>query len=180
MAPATSIKLNYDDYLLMPSDGRRYEIIDGELYVNPAPATRHQAISVRLLFALHGFVVSRDLGYVFHAPIDVRLGEHDIVEPDIVYVSATRAHIITDKNIVGAPDLVIEILSHSNREYDTRVKFHRYEQHGVREYWIIDPENNVASIYRRSGARFEAVEVADALTTPLLPGLSIPLSDIFA
>jgi Uma2 family endonuclease len=180
MAPQTSIRLTYEDYCAIPDDGRRHEIIDGEHYVNPSPVTRHQLISMRLVLALGNFVYDRGLGHVFHAPFDVVLAEHDIVEPDIIFVSMARAHIITKKNIQGAPDLLIEILSGSHPEYDTRLKYQTYERRGVAEYWIVDPDRNTITIYRRSGAAFIRADVGDTLTTPLLPGFELPLEPLFA
>jgi hypothetical protein len=132
MAPATSTKLTYEDYCLLPDDGRRHEIIDGEHYVNPAPHTKHQRISRKIAFAMATFVEPRRLREVFYAPYDVLLSGINIVEPDILYVSGARSHIITDANIQGAPDLVVEILSTGNRKYDEVVKFKLYDTLGRR------------------------------------------------
>lgn len=179
MAPQTSIKLTYEDYATIPDDGRRHEIIDGEHYVNPAPNIRHQIISVRLTAAVYNFVAEHGLGHVFHPRIDVVLGEHDVVEPDLVFVSNARAQIITRANIEGAPDLVVEILS-SNRDYDERLKFRAYERAGVAEYWIVDPFEERVKIFRHNGDRFLPAEVAGTITTPLLPGFSLALRDLFS
>jgi Uma2 family endonuclease len=180
MALQTSTKLKYEDFLLLPDDGRRHEILDGEHYVNPSPVTRHQIVSMRLVLALGTFVYEHGLGELFHAPYDVVLGEHDIVEPDLVFVSNERAHIITRDNIQGAPDLVVEILSPSNRGYDERVKYQTYERFGVLEYWIVDPEEQSVTVYRRAGGKFVRAESGDPLTTPLLPGLTLELGTVFA
>lgn len=179
MAPQTSIKLTYEDYAAIPDDGRRHEILDGEHYVNPAPNIRHQIISIRLSTALHGFVQTHRLGYVFAAPTDVVLSEHDVVVPDVVFVSNARADLLTEANIQGPPDLVVEILSSSTRRYDTRLKFDMYERAGVGEYWIVDPDEDVVTVFRREGERFRRVDPGDTITTPLLPGFALPLSAIF-
>lgn len=179
MAPATSTKLTYEDYCLLPDDGRRHEIIDGEHYVNPSPNTRHQRISRKIALAIATFVEPRGLGEVFYAPYDVLLSGINIVEPDIVYVSAERSHIITDANIQGAPDLVVEILSAGNRKYDEVVKFKLYDALGVAEYWIVDPDREIVKIYRQSTAGYEQAPSGDAVTTPLLPGFSLTLREIF-
>ncbi|HVG24076.1 MAG TPA: Uma2 family endonuclease [Thermoanaerobaculia bacterium] len=97
-----------------------------------------------------------------------------------MFVRAANIHIIEAKNIQGPPDLVIEILSESNRRYDVRTKFGLYERAGVSEYWTVDPDELGVRVFRRSRERFESVEVADAITTPLLPALTLPLRDIFA
>ncbi|HEX8407561.1 MAG TPA: Uma2 family endonuclease [Thermoanaerobaculia bacterium] len=179
MAPQTSIKLTYEDYATIPDDGRRHEIIDGEHYVNPAPNIKHQTVSMRLAAALYNFVTANSLGQVFHPRIDVVLSEYDVVEPDLLFISNARAHIITAKNIQGAPDLIVEILS-SNRDYDERLKYRTYERAGVAEYWIIDPFDDTVTIFRRAGTRFQRIETTDTLTTPLLPGFALSLRSLFA
>jgi Uma2 family endonuclease len=180
MALQTSTKLTYEDFLVLPNDGRRHEILDGEHYVNPSPNTKHQMSSMRLVLALGDFVYAHSLGQVFHAPYDVVLSEHDILEPDLIFVSAARRAIITDANIQGAPDLVVEILSPGNHSYDERVKYHAYERFGVGEYWIVDPEAKTVTIYRREGGKFVRTQTGDAITTPLLPGLALEVRAIFA
>src|SRR5215207_4967846 len=106
-------KLSYEDYVHFPDDGQRHEILDGEHYVTPAPFLRHQRISMRLTVRLLPFIEQNDLGELFVAPSDVLLSAHDILQPDLFYVSKRRAKIVTEKNVQGAPDLVIEILSPS-------------------------------------------------------------------
>jgi Uma2 family endonuclease len=179
MAPATSTKLTYEDYCLLPDDGRRHEIIDGEHYVNPSPNTRHQRISRKIAFAIAAFAEPRRLGEVFYAPYDVLLSDINIVEPDIIYVSAARRHIITDANIQGAPDLVVEILSSGNRKYDEVVKFKLYDAWRVAEYWIVDPDRETVKIYRRSTTGFTQAPTGETITTPIIPGFELPLREIF-
>lgn len=176
-------KLTYEDYVLFPEDGQRHEIIDGEHYVSPAPTPRHQIVSIELSSTLHAFVKSQRLGQVLAAPTDVLLSRHDVLQPDILFISNERASILTEKNIQGAPDLVIEILSPSTRRLDERLKLERYELLGVREYWIVDPAGRV-EVFQVDGEAFRqtaklSVEAEDVLTTPLLPGLQIPLADLF-
>lgn len=179
MAPATSTKLTYEDYCLLPDDGRRHEIIDGEHYVNPAPNTKHQRIGKKLVIALTIYAESRGIGEVFWAPYDVVLSSFNVVEPDIIFVSAARKQIITETNIKGAPDLVIEILSPSTRKYDESVKLKLYDAMGITEYWIVDPDRESVSIYRRTSSGFALASAAGDLTTPLIPGFSLPVRAIF-
>ncbi len=134
MAPATSTKLTYEDYCLLPDDGRRHEIIDGEHYVNPSPNTKHQLAFGNLFYALSHHLRQHGDGLLFGAPYDVVLSNFDVVEPDLIYVSTARKHIITEANINGAPDLVVEILSPSTRRYDEAVKFKLYDAMGIAEY----------------------------------------------
>ncbi len=180
MSAGVSTKLTYDDYLLIPEDGRRHEIIDGELYVNPAPNMRHQTVSMNLTLALGAFVRAHRIGYLYYAPCDVVLSQLDVVQPDIMFISAAREELLTSANVQGAPDLVIEILSPSTRRLDLQLKRKRYDLFGVDEYWIVDPENETVAIHRRGGESLEAISVTDPIESPLLPGFHISLAEIFA
>ena len=177
-------KLTYEDYVLFPDDGRRHEILDGEHYVTAAPYPRHQAILGELHLWIGTFLRQNRLGRVFFAPVDVLLSRHDIVQPDLLFISNERLTALTEKNVQGAPDLVIEVLSPSTRRIDEGLKLERYELLDVREYWTVDPSRNVVRVYRRSGDRLRkeaelTAAAGDLLTTPLMPGLEIPLDEVF-
>lgn len=178
------VKFTYEDYLLFPDDGKRHELIDGEHFMTPAPSTKHQRISRELLIAIGKFLESHPIGEVFDAPSDVILSDLDVVQPDLFFISSARASIITEKNIQGAPDLVIEILSETSRKTDEIIKRKLYERSGVSEYWIVDPELETVKFYRRAESAFTrpaeiSREANDLLTTPLLPAFKLPLSEIF-
>jgi Uma2 family endonuclease len=185
MSLPRSVRFTYDDFLLFPEDGKRHEIIDGDHFMTPAPNTKHQRIAVKLTTMIETFLKPSRAGTLFAAPYDVILSDEDIVEPDLLFVSAARAAIITEKNIQGPPDLVVEILSDSTRKTDEVVKRKLYERCGVREYWIVDPELETVKIYRLTAQGYvRAAELAreanETLSTPLLPGFQAPLADIFA
>ena len=131
------------------------------------------------LLALFQHVETNRLGHVWFAPVDVCLTDHDIVQPDAIFISNAGTAIIGEKDIQGAPDLVIEVLSGSNRRYDVRIKYELYERAGVSEYWIVDPDERAVRVFRREGEQFQPVDAGDAITTPLLPNFSLPLSAIF-
>ena len=178
-------KLTYDDFVLFPDDGKRHELIDGEHYVSPSPNLRHQRVLASLNFLLYGFVRDRRLGDVFFAPLDVVFTIHDVVEPDLIFVSNARASILTAANLQGSPDLVVEVLSPSNRRYDEVRKRGLYERAEVSEYWIVDPEADTVKVYRREGQLFSrpallSARDGDRLTSPLFPDLEIALADLFA
>lgn len=178
-------KLTYEDYLLFPDDGLRHEILDGEHYVTPAPSTRHQIVSGNLYFLLRSYLTQNPLGLILYAPVDVILSLHDIAQPDLVFISHERMKVFTEKNIQGAPDLAIEILSKSTRHRDEGIKLKRYELLGLREYWMLDPGRNAARIFRRKAGRLVlaaelSAEAGDVLTSPLFPGLEIALAEAFA
>ena len=171
-------RLTYDDYCLLPNNGRRHEVIDGELFVTPSPRRAHQKVVTQLSRVLGNFVETRICGEVYVAPFDVVFSLFDVVEPDILYVSKERASVVTEKNVQGAPDLVVEVLSATTAEIDRTTKMKLYARYGVQEYWMIDPEECTAEIYRREAGGFERVaslEGSDSLTTPLLPGFSVSL-----
>jgi Uma2 family endonuclease len=175
-------KLTYEDYVLIPEDGQRHEILDGEHYVTPAPFIRHQLISSNLHSLLGPFIRKRRLGTLLAAPVDVILSPHDIAQPDLLFISNERAGIVTEKNVQGAPDLLVEILSKSTRRRDERLKLELYDRFGVLEYWMFDPDRKGARIYRRDDGRLRLVaelSAANVLSSPLLPGLKIPLAAIF-
>ena len=183
--PTSGVRLTYEDYLLFPDDGNRHELIDGEHFVTPTPKRKHQAISMNLSGMIWTFLQERPIGRVFTAPFDVILSEFDIVEPDLLFMSRQRmTEIATSPWVRGAPNLVVEIGSESTRKRDETIKKRLYERFGVEEYWIVDPELDTIKVYRRVGDAYERVaelslEANDVLTTPLLPGLRIPLAKVF-
>ncbi len=175
-------KLTYEDYVLIPEDGQRHEILDGEHYVTPAPFIRHQLISSNLHSLLGPFIRKRRLGTLLAAPTDVLLALHDIAQPDLLFISNERARILKEKNVQGTPDLVVEILSKSTRRRDERLKLERYDLFGVLEYWIVDPAKEGVKVYRREGGRLRLaadLSATEVLKTPLLPGLEIAVAEVF-
>jgi Uma2 family endonuclease len=186
MTPAfPGVKLTYDDFVQLPDDGLRHELIDGEHYVTPSPNTKHQRVSVRLVLLIGGWLEAHPTGQIFHAPFDVVFSDFDIVEPDLLYLSSRRAsEVVTAQHVRGVPELVVEIGSPSTRRRDETIKRRLYERAGVDEYWIVDPEIDVVRVYRRDGDLFArprelSADAGDVLETPLLPGLRIPLTRIF-
>ena len=179
------VKLTYDDFVLFPDDGKRHELIDGEHYVTPSPNLKHQKVSGNLHLLIASWLERNAIGQIFYAPFDVVFSRFDVVEPDLLYMSNERAaEVLTKANVQGAPELVIEIGSPGTRKRDETIKRRLYERSGVSEYWVVDPEIDVVRVYRRNAERFArpielTAEAGDTLTTPLLSGLSLPLSRIF-
>jgi Uma2 family endonuclease len=149
----TARKLTYADYEKMPADGFRHEIIEGEEFMTPAPNLDHQTVVLNIAALLRAHALSRKLGRVFVAPTDVVLSENDIVEPDVVFVSEKRLSILTEKNIQGAPDLVVEVLSPSTAAEDRGRKLSTYDRTGVDEYWIVDPQGRTVEIREFGSSR---------------------------
>ena len=129
--PTAVRKLRWEDIKDFPETSGRVEIVDGELIVSPTPATRHQAVCTTLGIELGLFVRNDDLGTFFSSPIHVILNEHVHYEPDLSFVAKGRSSIITEKYLEGPPDLIVEVISESNRTHDTVVKYEDYERYGV-------------------------------------------------
>lgn len=175
-------KLTYADFLSFPDDGRRHELIDGAHYVTPAPVTVHQRLLGALYLALRQYLENQPIGEVFLSPFDVVLSDHDVVEPDLLLVLDEQSDLVTEKHVVGAPALVIEILSPTTRARDRGIKRRLFERTGVREYWLVDPSDASVEVYRaREGELgFEGSLVAgDMLTSPLLPGFALEIRPLF-
>lgn len=176
------LRLTYADYCRMPS-GERYELVEGDLRkMTPAPSVFHQKVSGRIEKALRHWVENRDLGEVYDAPIDVVLSEHNVVQPDILYVSLERLGIIKEACIRGAPDLVIEILSPSTAELDQVTKRRIYGRYGVREFWIVDPDGHSIEVAAHNGRELATVQVyplGTTLESPLLDGFRLKIDEVF-
>ncbi|MGE3978165.1 MAG: Uma2 family endonuclease [Nitrospira sp.] len=185
MATQTShLRLTYEDYRLIPDDGKRHELIEGEHYMSPSLSIKHQRLSGRLFAALYAFLQQHPVGEVFAAPCDVVLSDVDVVQPDLIFVATAQAAIVTEANIRGIPTLVVEILSEGNRKLDETIKRQRYEHYGIPEYWIIDPALDQVKMYRLADGRYGpasvlSLEAQEQLTTPLLPALNLPLATLF-
>ena len=184
-APGTA---TYADYWATPED-ERWELIDGVLYHMAAtPSTKHQDVSQNLIGLLRPHIIRHRLGALYNAPYGVQLPDQSVVEPDLLFVSATRRHIITARCCDGAPDLVVEVLSPSNPRHDLVRKRELYARHGVPEYWMLEPYAEIlhaltAPIAVAGVGEYMAETLyrpGDTLTTAAIPGLAIAVADIFA
>ncbi|HHY94614.1 MAG TPA: Uma2 family endonuclease [Firmicutes bacterium] len=174
-------RFTYEDYCRLPVEGR-YELVEGDIRMAPSPSVLHQEISIRLAARLLSWVDEHALGKVYLAPLDVVLDRRNVLQPDISYVSAERLAIIQEANIVGPPDLVVEILSSSDPDWDRVTKRAVYARHGVREYWLVDPVTKAVEVTRQQDGQLvtAAVYVAPAaFSSPLLPGLTVDLEALF-
>ncbi|HAG11495.1 MAG TPA: restriction endonuclease [Desulfotomaculum sp.] len=172
----------YADYALLP-EGAPYQLIGGKLVMTPAPTTYHQIISMRLELKFANFVNEKNLGLVLDAPVDVYFGEKETYQPDIIFIARDRFHIIEPARINGAPDLVVEILSPSTGYYDLKKKARTYARHGVKEYWVADPEDKSIEVYKGQEEKFvldQRVEEKGKVKSLVLDGLEVEIRDIFA
>jgi Uma2 family endonuclease len=173
------------DLDVMPDDGKRYEIIDGELYVSKQPHWNHQAVCTALCAELRGWSKRSGLGYANLAP-GVIFADDDDVAPDVVWIGRERlaAVLAADGKLHAAPDLCAEVLSpgSANERRDREAKLKLYSRRGVQEYWIVDWRARQVEVFRRRQAQLELVATlreADELTSPLLPGFTCPLTTLF-
>lgn len=154
----------------MLPEGTLAEVIDNTLYMSPTPLTNHQRLVRDLAFALHQFVQKKNLGEILFAPYDVFLDEDsNAVQPDILFVSSEKAHIVQEfETVRGVPDLIVEVLSPGNKKHDRIVKKALYEKFGVQEYWIVDPETRLATGYTLKNNTYQVIEEQTGKITSVL------------
>jgi Uma2 family endonuclease len=172
----------YQDYLELPDDGKRYEIIEGELIMSPAPSTIHQMTKGNFYFHVRKFIEKEKLGILFDAPTDVLMSNTNIVQPDIFFIFHKNSSIIKEANIIGVPDLINEIISPSSGYYDLIAKKEIYETFGVKEYWIVDPLKKRIEIFVNNENKFELhqrLERQGILKSVILQGFQLDLKNIF-
>ncbi len=183
---STELRFTIHDLELLPEDGSRYEVIDGELYVTTQPHWRHQYVCTRLGGDLDAWSRQSGAGLTVAAP-GVIFADDEAVAPDIVWISRERIERVLwdDGKLHAAPDLVVEVLSRGpkNEERDHDIKLKLYSRRGVREYWIIDWRDLTVQVYRRQEAALHLVATLaqeDTVTSPLLPGFAFPVANLRA
>jgi len=175
-------KLTFEQFRELPNDGKRYELVHGEVHVTPAPVTRHQAVLQNLSGNLWPYVIKNRLGEVWTAPLDVRLGADTALQPDLIFISNARAGIIQEDWIAGSPDLVVEVLSPSTAAHDRATKLPIYAEAGVLEVWFIDPKAKTVEVLTLQGKKYlvEATLAGEqVLVSNLFPNWQLPLPDLF-
>lgn len=168
------VVLTYEDYLATPPDGRRYEILDGEIQVSATPSPLHQRVLANLNEVVRGHVKSHGLGQVFFAPLTVILANTTVVEPDLVYVDVGRAGLISQRGVEGAPTLLVEVLSPGTAANDRGPKFQLYARHGVPYYWIVDTDGQALEAYEAAAGAYRLVTRASGGVPVTLP----PFADL--
>jgi Uma2 family endonuclease len=177
-------KLTYEDLRQMPDDGWRYELLEGDIVASPAPTYRHQ----RIVFKLGAFLAQAEAmgaGSAVTAPTDVVLDpELNALEPDLLFIARERlGDIVTEANVRGAPDLVIEVLSPGSARYDLGGKRQVYARYGVRHYWVVDPYAGNVRTYVLGPGGYGPPTILEGdqpLGCPLFPGVTIPVARLFA
>ncbi len=180
MQRALNARLTYDDYAAIPTDGKTYQIVDGEVYVTPAPSPFHQRASKRLQRQLEAYFETSGAGEVFDAPIDLILSNHDVTQPDIAVVTDRSS--ITRRGIEAPPLLIVEVLSPSTERFDRQVKARHYAAVGVPHYWVLDPDQRRLECYTNVDGTFvlsASGEGDEILALPDLDRLEIQLPAIW-
>lgn len=176
------LRMSADEFLRLPDDGQFYELIDGVVQVSPSPTPEHQAAMIEITGQLFKYLEARPLGRVF-AELDVHLGQGpgggDLVyRPEVIFVSADRVRKMR-KRIVGAPELVVEVISQGSRRLDSQTKKQDYERCGVVEYWLVDPARESIRFYRRKGRKFAEVRVSgDTFKSMAVPGFVLDVARV--
>jgi Uma2 family endonuclease len=176
-----STKFTHADLLAMPDDGKRREILDGELIVSPSPKLYHQAIVMRLIAIFVRYLDRNPVGKIFASPLDVIFSDLDVLEPDLIFVRNENLAILQDW-VRGIPDLVIEVLSPGSAAVDRGPKLKAYARFGVPEYWIVDPEARAIEVYRQGAGGYELVSICgecDSVRSVLLPAFVLPVAQVF-
>lgn len=170
----------YDDLLAFPEDLVRREVIGGELFVTPSPSARHQDVVVELTIRL-GLYAKEHGGKLYAGPLDLYFSDTNVVEPDVLYLRPENLSKVQRRRVLAPPDLVVEISSPSTRRRDLGPKRDLYERFGVPEFWFVDLDRDRIEVRRLEAGRYgEPVTLgpADVLTSPLLPGLSVPVDEV--
>ena len=178
---AQRTRITCDDFVKLPDDGKRYEVMDGDLIVSPSPVLRHQRIVGRMFRLLADHVETHDLGEVVVSPMDVVFSEDNILQPDVIYLKKGRAQ-EPDDRIRCVPDLVVEVLSESASPAELQRKADIYARFGVPHYWTFSPLNETAILYRLVEAKYERAGLyqgQDTFEAEAFPDLTIDLSKIW-
>jgi len=185
MSTSHPIPFTVDDYkALTASSDQRYELIDGKLYMTPSPSIRHQSVLTNLLWLLESHVRVSGSGRVLVAPLDVVLGRGEkpsVVQPDLLFISSAHTGLMAD-DIIGAPDLIVEILSPSTARRDTVLKKALYARSGVREYWIVDIDLETIDVCRLGANRYDAPshhDVGGTIVSTVIAGLEVEVAEVF-
>lgn len=177
-------RLTWEDIKDLPESGaKRTELVDGELIVSPAASSRHQRICTKLGLEIGLFLRTHKLGDLFSSPVHVVLDEHVHYEPDLCFVTKERLAIIGENYISGPPDLIIEVISESNRSHDTVVKFSDYQRYGVKEYWLADPRENHIRVFTLEGSTYQTLGVyppGDCVQSRTFVGLDIDPASVLS
>jgi Uma2 family endonuclease len=175
-------RVSYADLERAPEDGCRYELHDGEVFVVPSPLPKHQVVALRIVEMLSEYVRQHG-GFCVTSPIDIVFSDYDVLQPDVIYFSPARAHLVDINRVIRhAPDLCVEVLSPSTAPADRGKKMQMFERYGVREYWIVDPAAEAIEIFELGPAGYAltlTVTAQDVVAPAVLPGHTFLAESLF-
>jgi Uma2 family endonuclease len=174
------IRITYEEFRTFPDDGRRYELIDGEVYVFATPSLQHQSVSGRLYVWFDQAITPKGLGWIFTAPTEVKFPGENAVQPDLIVVLRDRAAILTKAGIRGSPSALLEILSPSTHSYDLTTKAELYARHGVPEYWIVDTFAETITVHELRDGRYVPLPNDGIARSRVVPDLVVDVRALFA
>jgi Uma2 family endonuclease len=172
----------YEDYAALPDDGQRYEIVNGVLVMAPAPTPEHQSIAVRIAYYMFPHVDLAGIGRLLPSPIDVELGPKQVFQPDVVVILNAHLDRIAAKRIIGAPDLVVEVVSPGSGVMDRIAKYAVYAHAGIPEYWIVKPENRTVEVFVLEDGEYRSPGIFTGqatLPSRVVPGLPVRVEQFF-
>lgn len=181
IAEEVAKKLTWEDIKDLPEEGKT-ELVEGRLFMSPTAGYPHQRIGTRLTVEIQPFVEHNDLGEFLGRDVHVIFDEHNHFEPDLCFIAKDRLGIIQGPTLSGPPDLIIEIISESNRRHDTQLKFGYYERYGVREYWLVDPREESIAVYALEDGRYRLLgefRAGEIVQTRVLAGLELDPARVF-
>jgi Uma2 family endonuclease len=172
----------YNDYAALPNEGKRYEIVNGVLYMSPSPGWTHQEIVFEIASYLRDHLRKSGSGGVFIAPLDVELAPKDVFQPDVVVLLKANRDKLKEGHIVGAPDLVVEVVSPGSETHDRYRKLAAYARARIPEYWIVDPDSRTVEILTCEGGEYQSQGVYRGkaqLPSQIVPGLAVQVEQFF-
>ncbi len=175
--------LTYEDYArITPPDSGHYELHKGQIIYMPSPTPIHQQACGNIYGEIRNFLKRNPIGRVYIAPLDTTFTKHDTFQPDVLFISNKRLELITDKRIVGAPDLVVEVLSEGNTTKEMSYKKHVFETTSVSEYWFINLKKQTLAQYENVEDEFwlrQVLTIKDTLKSIIIDGFEMPIKEIF-
>ena len=182
MVASVQERLTSQDYRSLPETGQQFQLIEGDLYMAPAPNRLHQDISRNLALRISNHLEQQPVGKLYLAPFDVYLDERNVFQPDLVFIARENYSVLTDAGVEGAPDLIVEILSARTAKLDRTAKKRVYAEAGVKELWLVDPETRSVAIYDLRGDPETPLAVhgpSDRFGSPFFPGLLLVVAELF-
>lgn len=177
--PTLPLRLTYEEFLTLPEDGRRYELIDGELLMFASPSIYHQFLADELWLLFRNAIQPTRIGRVFTA-IDVKLLGDTVVQPDIVVILNDRLNQIVGGRVIGTPSALLEILSPSTRFHDLTTKAKLYAENGVPEYWIVDLFTESITVHELTDGQYSPFSSQDIVRSRVIPDLTVDVRALFA